>query len=142
MKKNLAGFTLIELMIVVAIVGILAAIAIPSYQNYILQSRRTSALNAIMDLASRESRYFTANNTYTSSMLTLGYSADPLPVTDANSHYYDLSAQTSNNNTNFTLQAVPFGNQANDTCGTFTYTDLGIKSVSAGTGMVSSCWNQ
>lgn len=142
MKKKLAGFTLIELMIVVAIVGILAAIAIPSYQNYILQSRRTAAINGVMELASRESRFYTANNTYSPSMLTLGYSADPMPVVDANSHYYDLSVQTSNNNTNFQIQAVPFGNQVNDTCGTYTYTDLGIKNVSGGAGMVSSCWNQ
>lgn len=133
------GFSLIELMIVVAIVAILAAIALPSYQSYVLKSHRTTAVNALMDLASREARYYTTNNVYTNSLVTLGYAADPTPVSDANNYYYDLSI-TAANATSFSLQAAPTGNQANDTCGTFTYTDLGVKGVGAGT--VSDCWKQ
>ncbi|MDR3393176.1 MAG: type IV pilin protein [Sulfuriferula sp.] len=139
MKNDMKGFSLIELMIVVAIVAILAAIALPSYQSYVLKSHRTTAVNALMDLASREARYYTTNNVYTNSLVTLGYAADPTPVSDANNYYYDLSI-TAANATSFSLQAAPTGNQANDTCGTFTYTDLGVKGVGAGT--VSDCWKQ
>jgi type IV pilus assembly protein PilE len=139
--KNFSkGFTLVELMIVVAIVAILAAIALPSYQAYVLRSHRTSAVNAVMDLASREARYYTTNNSYTNSLITLGYAADPTLVTDANNNYYNLSVNPASTATTFTLQAVPQGAQVNDTCGTFTYTDLGVKGVSAGT--VADCWKQ
>lgn len=137
--NRIKGFTLIELMIVVAIVAILAAIAIPSYQSYVLRSHRTVAVNALMDLASREARYYTTNNTYVASMLTLGYAADPMPVPNAANPYYNI-AVTAANATSFTLTATPAGSQANDTCGNFTYNDLGVKGVSAGT--VSDCWKQ
>ena len=137
--NKMKGFTLIELMIVVAIVAILAAIAIPSYQSYVLRSHRTIAVNALMDLASREARYYTTNNTYVASMLTLGYAADPMPVPTAANPYYNIAVSAANA-TSFTLTATPTGSQANDTCGNFTYTDLGVKGVSAGT--VSDCWKQ
>ena len=134
--RNTKGFTLIELMIVVAIVAILAAIAIPNYQRYILQSHRTDAINALMDLASRESRFYTRNNAYTENMLTLGYATTP--TVSIGGGRYTLSASAVPT-TMFTLSAVPAGAQTNDTCGTYTYTDLGVKR-SAGT--LSSCWKQ
>lgn len=139
MKKS-NGFTLIELMIVVAIVGILAAVVLPAYQNYVLQSHRTAAISAIMDLGSREARYYTTNNSYSASMLTLGYAADPMPVTSASSNYYNLSVQ-SITPTTFILQAVPVGNQAQDSCGTYTYTSLGVKGVT-GSESMGTCWKQ
>lgn len=58
------GFTLIELMIVVAIIGILAAIAYPSYQSYVEKTRRTDAQGALMSFANAMERYYTQNNTY------------------------------------------------------------------------------
>ena len=132
-------------MIVVAIVGILAAVALPSYNSYILKSRRTEAVNGLLETASREARFYTINNTYTASMTSLGFGADPNPLPSATNRYYDVSvaavpAATASAPASFTLQAVPQGNQAADTCGTFTYTDLGQKGVSAST--VTSCWGQ
>ena len=67
------GFTLIELMIAVAIVGILAAVALPSYQRSIMKGRRVDAKAATLDLAAREERYFSVNNTYTNSAVSLGF---------------------------------------------------------------------
>lgn len=139
--RNEHGFTLIELMITVVIVSILASIALPSYQSYILKSHRTAAIGAIMELAGREARYYTINNSYTASMVALGYSADPMPVTGGSSTtYYNLSVQSASPSTTFSLQAVPVGNQLNDSCGTYIYGYLGVKGISSGT--LSDCWKQ
>ena len=137
--KLTKGFTLIELMIVVAVVAILAAVAVPSYRSYVLRSHRTVAINAILDLGSREARYYTTNNNYTGSLTTLGYAADPMQLPSSTNTYYNLSVSSATSAT-FTLSAAPVGNQANDTCGTYTYTDLGLKGISSGS--VSSCWQQ
>ena len=141
------GFTLVELMVVVAIAAILTMIALPSYQAYVLKSHRTAAINAILDLASREARYYTTNNAYTGSLTALGYSADPMPITmgTGGTAYYNLSvasvtAATTTTPADFTLNAAPVGNQVNDTCGTYTYTSLGIKGISSGT--LADCWKQ
>jgi len=144
MKKS-KGFTLIELMIVVAVIGILTAIALPGYRSFILKSHRTEAINGLLDAASRQARYYTTNNTYTTSMTTLGYSADPNPVASASNLYFNVSvasvtAASTTAPASFVLQAVPQGTQANDSCGTFGYTDLGQRTVSSGT--VASCWGQ
>lgn len=72
--KTSTGFTLIELMIVVAIVGILAAIAYPSYQEYVLRGNRSEAQALLNDAAARQERYYTQNNTYADTTAKLGYS--------------------------------------------------------------------
>jgi type IV pilus assembly protein PilE len=144
--KTSDGFSLIELMTVLVVIAVLAVIVYPSYQAYILKSHRPTAINAILDVASREERYYTTNNSYTSSMTTLGYSADPYPVSNStDSHWYDISvlsvtAATSTAPAHFTVQAVPQGNQATDSCGNFTYTDLGVRAVTSGS--LSDCWAQ
>jgi len=144
MKKT-KGFTLLELMVVVVIAGILTSIALPAYRAYVLKSHRTAAINAILDLASRQARYYTTNNAYTTSLLTLGFPADPMPVIIGGTTYYNLgvasvTAATATVPAAFSLQATPAGNQLNDTCGTYTYTDLGQKGISSGT--LSDCWKQ
>ncbi len=83
--KKSAGFTLIELMIVVAIVGIIAAIAFPSYQDQVRKAKRSDGQSKIMDAMARQERFFTENNTYTADMTALGYAADPAPSDDG--HY-------------------------------------------------------
>ena len=140
--SNVKGFTLIELMIVVAIIGILASIALPNYNRYVLQSRRTIAINALLDLAGKQARYYTIGNTYTGSLLTLGYANDPMLVSDAANPFYSLSVVPGSTANSFTLQAVPQNAQVNDTeCGTFKITQLGQKTVT-GTSSAASCWKQ
>lgn len=73
--KKQSGFTLIELMITVAIVVILAAVALPSYQRYIMRGNRAAAQAAIMDIANRQQQYLLANRSYTNSLTALGYAA-------------------------------------------------------------------
>ena len=133
------GFSLIELLIVITVVGLLLAVALPSYTRYVLRSHRSSAVTGVLDLASRQARYYTTNNTYTTSMTALGYPADPMPLTDSSNRYYDLSVASATA-TAFTVRAVPVYPQTKDTCGTYTYTDLGVKSVSSGT--LGDCWKQ
>ncbi|MDD2658600.1 MAG: type IV pilin protein [Methylococcales bacterium] len=129
------GYTLLELMIAVAIIGILAAIAYPSYVNQILKSQRTSAKTALLDLASREAKYYSLNNAYTTSMSNLGYAnAGPIPVPDSASHYYDLSV-AAENTTGYVATASPTGRQASDSCGSYTIDYLGVKGAGA-----SNCW--
>lgn len=128
------GFTLLELMIAIAIIGILAAIAYPSYVDQILKSQRTSAKTALLDLASREAKYYSLNNTYTTSMTNLGYAgAGPVAVPDSNSHYYDLSVAAKN--TGYIATAAPTGRQSTDACGSYTIDYLGVKGAGG-----SNCW--
>ena len=88
MRANaMAGFTLVEMMIVVVVLTLLAAIAIPTYSNQIRKSRRSEAKTALLDLAGREERYMATNGTYTSSAANLGYST----FTSIGSGYYSLA---------------------------------------------------
>lgn len=138
------GFTLIEIMIVVVIIAILAAIAIPIYQKQVQESRRTAARTGLLDLASREERYFSTNNAYTGNLDLLGYPGGGTSLTVPNntpaSDYYTITVTPTNANANFTATATPISNstQKTDACGNFTITDTGIQgnSVTPNTG----CW--
>jgi type IV pilus assembly protein PilE len=126
------GFTLIELMVAVAIVAILTAVAVPSYTNYVLKSRRPDAKQALLDFAAREERYYTLNNTYTSTAAALGYAA--LPLSLGSNGDYLLSVVTATTTT-YSVQAVPQGSQADDTCGTYTLDNFGNQGAAT-----ANCW--
>lgn len=115
--KSQKAFTLLELMIVVAIVGILASIAIPSYQESVRKSRRADAAGALYVFANSMERFFTVNNTYVDA-----------PDED-DTDYYELSKTA--NATTYTLSAAPISGsaQVGDDCGTLTLTHTSEEAV-------------
>ncbi|TCN87969.1 type IV pilus assembly protein PilE [Shewanella fodinae] len=129
-KTTAAGFTLIEVMIVVVIIGILAAIAYPSYIDYITHSNRSEGQAALLRVANLQEQYYLDNRSYAEDMTKLGLSADPF-LTDNKLYRVDSVGTDS-----FTLTATPQGSQATrDTkCPTITLTDTGVKGPSA------ECW--
>lgn len=130
-KKNSSqGFTLIEVMIAVVIIGILAAIAYPSYIDYIIKSGRSEGVAAVMNVANLQEQYYLDNRAYTTDMTKLGLSASPF-LTE-HGYYSVASAGTSS----FTITATAKGNQASrdSTCATITMTSAGVKGPSA------ECW--
>ena len=138
MRKQLhRGFTLIELMIVVAIVGILAAIVLPSYQQHVLRTRRAVAAGCLMELAQFMERFYTTS---------LTYSGAALPNTSCRSelasHYTFAFATGEPTATTFRIVATPAGAQADDAkCAAISLTQAGVK---ASSGTLSStdptCW--
>ena len=152
-RHHASGFTLIELMIVVAIIGILVKLAYPAYTASVLKSHRAEAKTALLDLASREERYFSTTNTFTASAPALGYSstatlttAAPLSILTGTSIYYKLSVQVPDPSAgatsapSFLATATAVNTQTSDTkCKDFSLTQAGIQSVN-GTDAASNCW--
>ena len=129
------GFTLMELMVTVVIVGILAAIAYPTYMDYVYRSRRSDGQNALLNLANYMEHFFTENNTYTGATLTSGGVTGSLGVTNTSREGYYTVSISSNTGTAYTLTATPTGSQAGDTaCPSLTVTNTGLKGPS------TTCW--
>ena len=141
------GFTLIEVMVVVAIIGILAAIAYPTYTEYVKRSRRAEVQTVLLEAAQFMQRFYAANNSYatqldgtTSVALPGALARSPKDTSTAKS--YDLSLlATSTSAIAFTLQAIPTsgGPMDGDHCGTLTLTQTGVKGVGTGA-TVKECW--
>jgi type IV pilus assembly protein PilE len=126
---------MVELMIVVAIVAILAAIALPSYQAQIAKSRRAEGRASLLQAASQMERYFTERSTYATA--SLGPAPGVYP--SATEHGYYALSLTNLTASTFTLNAVPAGIHVGDPCGTLTYTEQGAKGFT-GSVDASLCW--
>ena len=129
------GFTLIEVMIVVAIIGILAAVAYPAYTSYLVRANRSIATAHLLDIATRQQQYRLDARTF-GSLSDIGMGT-PSEV----SKHYAVSLDGAPTATAFSAQAVPTGSQlAQDTkCGTLKINQAGTKSVT-GSGTVADCW--
>lgn len=130
------GFTLIEVMIVVAIVGILAAVAYPAYTSYLVRANRSVATAHLLDIATRQQQYRLDARTF-GSLSDIGMGTPPTEV----SKHYAVSPDGTPTATAFTIKAEPTGSQASQDakCGILRINQAGTKSVS-GSGSVADCW--
>lgn len=129
---HMAGFTLVELMVVVAIIGILAAIAYPSYTAYLVKARRTAATTCLQQNAQFMERYYTTNLTYAGA-------PNPAQCGVELNDFYVIAFSGTPTAKAFTLTATPTARQNDPTCGTLSINAQGVRGKS-GTGNVADCW--
>ncbi len=139
MDKKHQGITLIELMIVVAIMGIMAAVAFPSYMSHVQKTKRADGQTKLLEIMSLQERHYSLNNTYVVLSGLSAYSSDSV-TSDEGNYVVTAAACGSGLGSCVQLTATPQGSQADDTeCGSLTYSSTGAKGES-GTGTVDDCW--
>ena len=128
LKAAQKGFTLIELMIVVAIIGILAAIALPNYQEYVKKGNRNAAQAVMMDIANREQQFLLADRTYANktALIASGYA---LPSEVSAKYGYDIAVDNAATPPSFTITFTATGSQVSD--GNLTLNNAGVKTPAA-----------
>jgi type IV pilus assembly protein PilE len=139
------GFTLLELLIVLVVVGVLTAVAFPVYQSQTRKSHRVQAKNSLFELASREERFYAVQNRYSANASDLGYASLPNAVTSGDSSvYYMLSVTVASGGQSYLATSAPVGAQAADLiCQSYTLTQSGLKgNVDANGNPLASatCW--
>ena len=157
MSKNVSasrGFSLVELVVTMGILAIIASIAIPSYNSYVLKSHRTEAKTALLDMASMEERFFSTQNVYSTTATDLGYTTFPVTIGNGNVNGdYQIAAPNvtaavaptaavpAGTPASFTITATAVNTQANDsTCTTFTISSTGAQTATPAAN-AATCWN-
>ncbi len=137
--KNHQGFTLIELMIVVVVMGILAAIAMPAYSKYVIRANRSAAEQFMLTVANMEEQYMLANRSYTATLGSGGLGLTQ-PQETVGKYTFTLTANNTATPPAFNISATAIGSQTGDTeCRNLGLDATGAKTIS-GTGSVADCW--
>ena len=133
-NQKIQGMTLVELLIVVAIVAILASVALPSWNSQVQKARRADARNALLNVQLEQEKYRSTNGAYAGGLSDLGLEHY------ATGAYYNVSI-VSNSFTGFLATAVPNtnGGQSDDSCGTFAINQSGIVETEP-FALISECW--
>lgn len=144
MKRLNYGFTLIEIMMVVAIVAILTAIALPAYGRYVLRSQRVEGKTLLNQIAQRQERFNSTYNLYSGSLTGtgtagLGMTANCGAGVGSENCLYVVTVVTPVDGLQYTLTATPQGRQASDVCGSLTLTGTGVKAFT-GAATNGACW--
>lgn len=136
MRKYMRGVTLIELMIVVVVISILAAVAYPNYQEFAARAKRNEARAALLRLATNQERFYLNNNTFTQDLTSLGFGTTPTWTTETG--YYTIEI-TQADATNFSATATYLhGGSEAAKCETFTIDGRGAKT----SGPDGNCWTR
>ena len=130
------GFSLLELVIAVAVVGILSSIALPSYKGYVDRARRAEARTAMLDAAQFMQRFYAANNRYDTASLPTEMRRSPAQGAQA----YTIRIAAGATRTTYTLEAVPQGPMAGDKCGTLSVTGTGVRGRTGTGETLERCW--
>lgn len=143
--RRQAGVTLIELMIALAVIGILAAIAYPSYQDHVRRGNRAEAKGILLETAQFMERNYTTNGCYhrtdsncANATVTTTVPFNQSPKPGAGTARYNISFQAIASQS-FTLQAVPTGTMTGDACGTLTLSNTGAQGAG---GAIADCWQR
>jgi type IV pilus assembly protein PilE len=144
--RHEGGFTLVELMIVLVIIGILAAIGYPGYRDYVVRTQRDIAKSMILQVLDRQEQFFIDNKRYADDLTSMGFASSPFAIdrkgnmvaADNGDRVYNIGL-TNTSATAFTVQAVPQLRQATEDtdCGTLSVSSAGVKSAS---GAGARCW--
>ena len=160
MRHCSRGFTLMELMIVVTVASILAAIAYPTYTDYVVRGNRTVAKAALVDAASKQEGFFSDRKAYSATLAGLGFPADPYYIakdgktstTNTSDMVYQVSVTTTTAGgiiTTYTISAAPVNGQVRDSCasptgckkcGTLILGSDGSRTVSSTAANATDCW--
>ena len=140
-----SGFTLIEIMIVVAIIGIISAIAYPSYSEQVKRGKRTDGKDYLLDIASAQEAFYAQNLSYASSVTLGGANGLNRNATSTEGHYTVVSVAlpagcsvAGTKCRTYTLTATPTFNDAK--CTTITYDNAGVKGFTGTGPLVNDCW--
>ena len=142
MHKYSRGFTLVEMMVVVVILGFLMGIAMPNYSNYMQKTRRTDARNALLEIAAAQERHYFEQNQYTGTIADVWSHQDGSDFVSGEGYYTLTVALKSGNTGTFKATATARGKQAGDVdCATLSIDQTRLKTATAGTGGDASvCW--